>query len=159
MSPTAQPMEAIIFIGVQGSGKSTFYRQRFFETHVRISLDMLRTRQREQLFFTACLEAKQPFVIDNTNPLPAERARYIERARASGFRVVAYFFLTSLQDAIRRNRQRAGKRQVPVPAIVGTFRKLRPPALEEGYDAMHTVTVAPDDTFLVRSGIVSALLP
>jgi len=61
MSPTAQPVEAIIFIGVQGSGKSTFYRQRFLETHVRISLDMLRTRQREQLFFTTCLEAKQPF--------------------------------------------------------------------------------------------------
>ena len=156
MSPTAQPIEAIIFIGVQASGKSTFYRQRFFDTHVRISLDMLRTRQREQFLFSACLEAKQPFVIDNTNPLPADRARYIERARASGFRVVAYFFLTSLRDAIRRNRQRANKKQVPVPAIVGTFRKLRPPALEEGYDALHTVTVAPEDTFVVHPGIVAA---
>jgi predicted kinase len=159
MNPAAHPVEAIIFIGVQASGKSTFYRQRFFDTHVRISLDMLRTRQREQFLFTACLEAKQPFVVDNTNPLPVDRVRYLERARASGFRVVAYFFLTSLQDAIRRNRQRAGKQQVPVPAIVGTFHKLRPPALEEGYNAVHTVTVAPDDTFVVESVIVSALLP
>jgi predicted kinase len=158
MSPTAQPMEAIIFIGVQASGKSTFYRQRFFDTHVRLSLDMLRTRQREQLLFTACLEAKQPFVIDNTNPLPADRARYIERARACDFRVVAYFFLTSLQDAIRRNRRRAGKQQVPVAAIVGTFRKLRPPALEEGYDAMYTVTTAAEDAFVVHAGIVAAPL-
>jgi hypothetical protein len=60
---------------------------------------------------------------------------------------------------VRRNRQRAGNRQVPVPAIVGTFRKLRPPAFEKGYDALHTVTVAPDGTFFVRSGIVSAFLP
>src|SRR5690348_16523083 len=100
-------MEAVIFVGVQGSGKSTFYRERFFDTHVRINLDMLRTRHREQLLLAACLAAKQPFVIDNTNPLPADRARYIGAAREAGFRVIVYFFETSLQDAIRRNKQRA----------------------------------------------------
>ncbi len=31
-------MTAIILIGIPASGKSTFYRQRFFFTHVRISL-------------------------------------------------------------------------------------------------------------------------
>src|SRR4029077_2067989 len=77
----AWSMEAIIFVGVQGSGKTTFYRERFFDTHLRISLDMLRTRHREQLLVAACLAAKQPFVIDNTNPLPADRARYIGLAR------------------------------------------------------------------------------
>lgn len=44
--------EAVIFVGVQGSGKSTFYRERFFDTHVRINLDMLRTRLKEQLLLT-----------------------------------------------------------------------------------------------------------
>ena len=34
-------MEAVIFIGLQASGKSTFYRQRFFRTHVRTNMDML----------------------------------------------------------------------------------------------------------------------
>jgi predicted kinase len=85
-------MEAVIFVGIQGSGKSSFYRQQFFDTHVRISLDVLRTRHREQLLFAACLAAKQPFVVDNTNPLLRDRARYIEPARKAGFRVVAYFF-------------------------------------------------------------------
>lgn len=61
-------MEAIIFIGIQGAGKSTFYRHHFFNTHIRINLDMLKTRHREQIFLQACLEAKQPFVVDNTNP-------------------------------------------------------------------------------------------
>src|SRR4051812_8782542 len=37
-------MEAVILIGIQGSGKSTFYRERFFDTHVRVSLDLLKTR-------------------------------------------------------------------------------------------------------------------
>jgi hypothetical protein len=57
MSSIAQATEAVIFIGVQASGKTSFYRQRFFETHLRISLDMLRTRQREQLLLVACLGA------------------------------------------------------------------------------------------------------
>jgi predicted kinase len=34
---------SLLFIGIRGSGKTTFFRERFFETHVRISLDLLRT--------------------------------------------------------------------------------------------------------------------
>jgi predicted kinase len=143
-------MEAVIFVGVQGSGKSTFYRERFFDTHVRINLDMLRTRHREQLLLAACLAAKQPFVIDNTNPLPADRARYIGLARDAGFRVVAYFFDTTLRDAIQWNNQRAGKQKIPVPAIASAFRKLQVPRPEEGFDDVYSVTTAPEDGFVVN---------
>jgi predicted kinase len=51
-------LEAILFIGMQASGKSTFFREHFFDTHVRINMDMLRTRNHEKLFLTACLEGK-----------------------------------------------------------------------------------------------------
>lgn len=142
-------MEAVIFVGVQGSGKSTFYRERFFDTHVRINLDMLRTRHREQLQLAACLAGKQPFVIDNTNPLAADRARYIGPARAAGFRVVAYFFETSLADAIRRNKERAGKQRIPIPAIAGTMRKLQPPTAEEGFEAVYKVTISSEGAFVI----------
>ena len=142
-------MEAVIFAGVQGSGKSTFYRERFCDTHVRINLDMLRTRHREQLLLAACLAGKQSFVIDNTNPLPGDRARYIGPAHKAGFRVVAYFFEISLRDAIRRNNERAGKQRVPVPAIAGTIRKLQAPTMEEGYDAIYLVTISPEGAFVV----------
>ena len=60
-------MEAVILIGIQGSGKSSFYKERFFNTHVRINLDMLKTKHRQQVLFEACLASKQPFVADNTN--------------------------------------------------------------------------------------------
>lgn len=142
-------MEAIILVGVQGSGKTTFYRERFFDTHVRISLDMLRTRHREQLLVAACLAAKQPFVIDNTNPLPSDRARYVGAAREAGFRVVAYFFDTTFRDAIQRNNQRTGKQKIPVPAIAGAFRKLQVPRLEEGFEDVYRVTIAPEGGFVV----------
>lgn len=69
-------MEAVIFVGLQASGKSSFYTERFFSTHVRISLDLLRTRNRERRLLTACLETQQPFVIDNTNPSREERTKY-----------------------------------------------------------------------------------
>lgn len=142
-------MEAVIFVGVQGSGKSTFYRERFFDTHVRINLDMLKTRHREQLLFDACLAAKQSFVVDNTNPLPADRARYVNSARAAGFRVVAYFFATPLGEALRRNNLRKLKQKVPAVAVAGTFKKLQPPTPQEGFDEIHSVELTPDNLFLV----------
>lgn len=142
-------MEAAIFVGVQGSGKTMFYRERFSDTHVRISLDMLRTRWREQLLFNACLQGKQSFVIDNTSPLPSDRARYIGPARAAGFHVVAYYFETSLQDAIRRNNRRAGKEKIPIAAVAGTFKKIQPPTLAEGFDALYVVTISSENSFAV----------
>jgi len=29
-------MQAILFVGLQASGKSSFFKQRFFDTHIRI---------------------------------------------------------------------------------------------------------------------------
>jgi len=38
-------MELIIFMGLQASGKSTFYRSRFAATHAYVSKDMLRNNK------------------------------------------------------------------------------------------------------------------
>jgi predicted kinase len=147
-------MEAVIFTGIQGSGKTTFYRERFFDTHVRISLDVLRTRHREQLLLVACLEGKQPFVIDNTNPTAGDRARYVCAAKAAGFRVASYFFETSLRDAIRRNNQRSGKKKIAIPGVAGTFKKLQPPTPAEGFDKQFVVTIRPEGGFAVAQSPV-----
>ena len=37
-----------------------------------------------------CLRERQPFVVDNTNPTAADRRRYVDPARAAGFRVIGY---------------------------------------------------------------------
>lgn len=140
-------MEAVIFVGIQGSGKTSFYRERFFNTHVRISLDMLRTRRREQIVFRACLAAGQSFVIDNTNPLPIDRARYVSESRQAGFRVIAYYFESSLGDAMRRNNQRLGKEKIPPMALAATLKKLQAPSPQEGLDAIHRVTISPQGAF------------
>ena len=74
-------MEAVIFIGMQATGKSSFYLARFFHSHIRINLDMLKTRHREGLLLRACLEMQQPFVVDNTNPTGEEIPLYPARPR------------------------------------------------------------------------------
>src|SRR4051812_29858595 len=99
-------MQAVIFMGLQGAGKSTFYRQRFFDTHLRISLDLLRTRHRERRLLKLCVETGLRFVVDNTNPTRAERAVYIHAASGAGFRVTGYYFRYRVEECMRRNEQR-----------------------------------------------------
>src|SRR4051794_19388002 len=120
-------MEAIVLCGVQGSGKTSLYVERFVETHVRVSLDVLRTRGREQALVQLCLESGQRFVVDNTNPTPAERRRYVEPARAAGFRTVAYLVEIDVEDALARNALRPDRRRVRAAGVVGTGRRLQRP--------------------------------
>jgi predicted kinase len=143
-------MEAVLFVGIQGAGKSTFYLQRFFDTHIRINLDMLRTRYREQVFLHACILGKQPFVVDNTNVLATERARYIVPAREAGFRIVGYYFPIPVKHAIGRNQKREGKKKIPVPGILGMQKKLQPPRRAEGFDQIYCVTLTEANEFLVE---------
>lgn len=144
-------MEAILFIGIQGAGKSTFFKERFFDTHLRINLDMLRTRRREEILLNACLQSGQPLVVDNTNPLPADRSRYLGPARAAGFRTIAYFFDAALRDAMQRNNLRPGKQKIPAPAVAAAFKKLVPPTAAEGFDEIYTVELTPDRGFVVST--------
>ncbi|MGE5679723.1 MAG: AAA family ATPase [Bacillota bacterium] len=142
-------MEAVIFIGIQASGKTTFYRENFFNTHIRISLDMLKTRNRESILMQACIEAKQPFVVDNTNVLASERIKYIEASKAAGFSVRGYFFRSNLRESIARNSQRTGRQLIPVKGIGGTYKRLQRPHMNEGFDFLYHVTIAENGGFLV----------
>ena len=125
-------MEAVVLCGVQGSGKTTLYRDRFLETHARISLDLLRTRAREAAFLRTCIETRMPFVVDNTNPTVAERARYVGPAREAGYKLIAY--LVEVDAAISRARRES----LPPAALRDVARRLVRPAPEEGfYELFH----------------------
>ena len=144
-------MEAIILVGIQASGKSTFYRERFFATHVRISLDLLRTRHRVRSLLAWCLDHQQPFVVDNTNPTAAERTVYIAPAKAAGFRVVGYVFESDVLASIRRNEGRSGAARVPPAAIGGTKRRFELPILAEGFDILQFVRIGDGGGFVVEA--------
>ena len=143
-------MEAVLFVGIQGSGKSSFFKERFYATHVRINRDMLKTVGRERAFIEACLRTQQPFVIDNTNPRREQRAPYVAQAKAAGFRVIGYYFKCSTREAIGRNQQRAGKAKIPVPAILAAYKQLEVPTLDEGFDELYSVRFDAENRFVVE---------
>lgn len=134
-------MEAVIFCGIQGNEKSSFYKERFFKSHMRISLDQLHTRNKESQFLKTCFFTHQQFVVDNTNPTIAERQRYIQMANQARYRVLCYYFETDLVSALERNNNRIGKEYIPVAGIKGTYKKLQVPTYTEGFDQLYTVRI------------------
>ena len=132
-------MKAVIFIGLQAAGKSSFYREKFIDTHIRINLDMLKTRYREKILFNACLEAKQPLVIDNTNPTIEERKRYILPAKEKRFKVIGYYFQSNVEDCKQRNSKR--NKKIPLVGILATKKKLQLPSYQEGFDKLYYVSI------------------
>ncbi len=132
-------MELVIFIGLQAAGKSTFYVQQFRDTHIRINLDMLKTRHREKVLYHSCLKAKQSVVIDNTNPTVIERTRYILPAKEHKFQVIGYYFSPDLESCLQRNQIR--ERVVPNVGIFATYKNLQKPTYTEGFDKLYEVSL------------------
>ena len=142
-------MQAIIFIGIQASGKSTFYKQNFFNTHVRLSLDLLKTRNRFNRFLDTCLHTSARFVVDKTNPTPVDRQQYIAFAKERRYQVHAYYFQTTLTDALARNNLREGKERIKDVGLYDCQKKLTPPSFSEGFDQIFTVRLL-NNGFLVE---------
>lgn len=134
-------MEAVIFVGIQGTGKSSFYQEQFFHTHVRINLDMLKTKHRFKSLLNACLESGQSFVLDNTNVTKEIRAEFISQAKAAGFRVIGYYFRSDIASALARNSERSTPARVPDLGVLGTYKKLEIPEHAEGFDALYYVHI------------------
>lgn len=151
-TPTTPPHlpEAILLMGIQATGKSSFFKERFFRTHVRINLDMLRTRFREELLVSACLAGRTSFVVDNTNVTADERARYLRPAQAAGFRVEGYYFESKLSAALARNALRTGDARIPDRGLFGAAKRLELPNKEEGFDRLWYVQLGVDGSFLVQ---------
>ena len=126
---------AAILIGIQGSGKSTFYH-RFLSDMVHVNLDTLHTRRREKELIRDCLESGRSFAVDNTNPTRQDREKYIAKAKAYGYRVVGYFLESKLQACIARNDLRTGKAKLPAKAIAATSNRLELPCFDEGFDEL-----------------------
>jgi hypothetical protein len=171
-------MEVVIFCGIQASGKSTFFQERYRNTHVRINLDMLRSRHRESILVQACFAAQQPFVVDNTNPDERSRARYIHLAKFYNYRVIGFCFVSDIESCLRRNASRPpipvleepqwkwsqgmvspGIRWVPgmmVPeaGVRATYARFTPPRMSEGFDELHRVAIK-GDSFSVEAMIGS----
>ena len=138
--------EIIIFIGIPASGKSTFYEQNFAATHICISLDILHTRNQENKMLEETLTSGKSCVIDNTNISAAERAKYIEAGKKHKYKVIGYYFRSSIDECRIRNDRRQGKKRVPEVALLDKAAHLDRPSMQEGFDELYYVKIV-DDKF------------
>lgn len=145
-------MEMIILMGLQASGKSTFYHTHFAATHEHISKDLLRTSkyknksQKQVECIERAFQAHHSVVIDNTNSTVEGRQPLIELGRSYGTEVTGYYFEPDVAGSLERNKQRAGKAQVPDKVIYITVHKLMPPTYSEGFDKLYYVRIGDDST-------------
>jgi len=149
MKPETARPDAVLLMGIQASGKSTFYEERLAQTHVRISLDELHTRSKERLLLEECIANGTSFVVDNTNPTASDRARYIGPAKAAGYHIIGIFFKSVLAECMARNKNRTGKDRIPDVALAATSNKLEMPAWQEGFDELYYAYIC-DGEFIVE---------
>ncbi len=147
-------MELVVFAGLQASGKSTFFHERFAGTHEHVSKDLFphnrNKNRRQEHLLRAALSAGRSVVVDNTNPTPEDRRPLVRLGHEYGAKVVGYFFDANVRECLRRNERREGKAQVPDVAIYATARKVVAPSIKEGFDELYCVRLN-DSTFEVRA--------
>ena len=146
-------MELIVFVGLQASGKSTFFRTRFGATHEHVSKDLFRNNKnpnkRQRQLIEAALQAGNSVVVDNTNPTVEERLPLIRLGREYGAKIVGYYFESQVRQCLERNKQRTRKARVPNVALYATAKKLVQPSYSEGFDELYNVRITGDSTFEV----------
>jgi predicted kinase len=142
-------MEMIIFIGIQASGKSSFYKDNFFNTHLRISNDLLKTKNRENKLLDYCKNTEMPLVIDNTNVTKDARKKYIQFAQEINIPVIGYYFKTDVERSIKWNSERKGKECIPKVGILDAYKRLEKPSIDEGFDKLYYVDII-DNNFIIN---------
>lgn len=148
-------MEAIILIGLQASGKSTFYKQNFSNSHFRISNDLLKTKNtksrlhEESILIDGCLEQNKKILFDNTNYSIEKRKGYINKIKPYNFHIIGYYFKMNINRSIKWNQQREPTQIVPKVAIYTTSNKMELPSLSEGYDKLYYIDYK-DDKLIVE---------
>ncbi len=151
----AQKIDLIVFVGLQASGKSAFFRERFAATHEHVSKDLLRSNKdrnrRQARLIEGALKEGSSVVVDNTNPAVEDRRPLVELGRGYGARIVGYYFDSGVNECVERNRRREGKDKVPDVAIYVTASKLVPPSYDEGYDKLFRVRITDGGAFEVRA--------
>jgi predicted kinase len=144
-------LEVVVLVGLQASGKTTFYR-RHLGAYVHVSKDnwpnARRRTERQLRAIHNALAAGCCVAVDNTNPTIEDRYPLVEAARAHHASAVALFFPASVRECLVRNAQREGRARVPDVAIFATAKRLQPPILEEGFQRLYQVHLTREGLFI-----------
>jgi predicted kinase len=136
-------VEVVILVGLPGAGKTTFFKQRFAESHLHVSKDNLRSSPRpaarQRQLIADALAAGRSLLVDNVNAAAGDRAEIIAAARGAGARVIGYFFDCTTRECVARNARREGRGRIPNVGIFAAAKRLEPPGRAEGFDELYLV--------------------
>ena len=76
-----------------------------------------------------------------------DRQRYIPRLMVLGIPLHGFYFDSSLEHALDRNRQR-GSLAIPEKGVRGAYKRLEPPSFEEGFSSLSRVEIR-NNSFVV----------
>jgi predicted kinase len=146
MGFAATEVDVAVLVGLQASGKSTFYAQRLSGRYALVSKDLFprgaKNKQRRQTRLVEDhLTAGRSVAVDNTNPSPREWGPLVEAAHARGATVTAYWFPPDVAGSLRRNAAREGRARVPDIGVLATLERLREPSPADGFDAVREVSL------------------
>src|SRR5689334_13865140 len=110
-------MDLVVLAGLQGSGKTTFYRARFAETHAHVSKDLFRhnhdkTRRQRHLVEAAAADGLS-VVVDNTSVRREDRAELVTLARAR--HAPGPLLVPARPEGVARAERRAGGEGARLP--------------------------------------------
>ncbi|MFF8609643.1 AAA family ATPase [Streptomyces sp. NPDC015346] len=151
----SEVLDIAVLVGLQASGKSTFYGRCLAGRYALISKDLFpraarRKQERQMRLVAAALAEGRSVAVDNTNPSPEEWRPLVAAGHAHGATATAYWFPPDVAGSKRRNAARTGRERVPDVGIHATFTKLRRPSLADGFDAVYEVRFDGRGGFLVR---------
>ncbi|XP_044523049.1 bifunctional polynucleotide phosphatase/kinase [Gracilinanus agilis] len=151
--PPAGPLlgpgpEIVVAVGFPAAGKSTFLQKHLVSAgYVYANRDTLGSWQKCVAVCTEALKAGGRAVVDNTNPDPASRARYVSCAKDAGVPCRCFHFTASLELARHNNRFREMIGS-PHPAVsdmvMFSYRKqFVAPSLAEGFSQILEIPFRP----------------
>jgi len=147
--------ELIVICGLPGSGKSTYVKKMWGDSHVVICADEFRKVHTGRDFYPSAepviyqmvkvtvevlLRRSMPVVIDMTSLTVKSRLKWVELARKCGAPVRCVWMDVATSTCLARNASR--ERKVPVQVIEAMADRFKPPsgANNEGFDAIERVT-------------------
>ncbi|KAK9520534.1 hypothetical protein VZT92_020414 [Zoarces viviparus] len=148
---TSSRPEVIVAVGFPASGKSTFFQTHVIpKGYVYVNRDTLGSWQSCVSACERALKEGRSVVVDNTNPDPESRKRYVDVAKAAGVQCRCFHFSASLEQAKHNNRFRemvpSDSKHVKVnDMIFHSYKKhFVAPALPEGFSEILQIHFVPN---------------
>ncbi|XP_026172097.1 bifunctional polynucleotide phosphatase/kinase [Mastacembelus armatus] len=147
---TSSKTEVIVAVGFPAAGKSTFFHTHIIpHGYVYVNRDTLGSWQNCVSACKRALEDGHSIAVDNTNPDPESRKRYVDVAKAAGVPCRCFRFSASLEQAKHNNRFRemtpSDSKHVKVNDMVfHSYKKhFVAPALSEGFSEILQIHFVP----------------